>query len=73
MSDGTNTETLIYVLLTNEAVRFNHAVAGRFKGWRDGVLYYTVAGANSTGAITVGYIKNIKADSEPYNVWNSER
>lgn len=73
VSDGTNTETLITVLLTNEAVRLTHAVQGRMKGWRDAVLYYTVSGANSTGSITIGYIKNTKPESQPYDVWNSER
>jgi len=71
--DGTHTETLITVILTNEAVRIAHSIRGRMKGWRDAVLYYTVAGANSTGAMTIGYIKNTKPESRPYDVWNSER
>jgi len=71
--DGTNTETLATLLLTNEAVRMSHQVQGRMQGWRDAVLYYTVAGANSTGAITVGYVKHDKANSEDYATWNGRR
>ena len=73
LTDGTNTETLLTVLLTNEAVRLNHAVSGRMKGWADAALKYAVTGANSSGSITVGYIKNTKPESQPYDVWNSER
>jgi len=73
LTDGTNTETLITVLLTNEAARLTHSVSGRMKGWRDAVLKYAVTGANSSGSITVGYIKNTKPESQPYDVWNSER
>jgi len=71
--DGTNTETLATLLLTNEAVRMNHQVQGRMQGWADGILYYTVAGANSTGAITIGYVKHDREHSEDYTVWNSRR
>lgn len=73
VSDGTNTETLVTILLTNEAVRMTHQVQGKMQGWRDAKVYYTVAGANSTGAITVGYVKHSKADSEDYAVWNTRR
>ncbi len=72
-SDGTNTETLITVLLTNEPVRLTHAVQGRMQGWRNAVLYYTVTGANSDGSITIGYVKHDSDDSEDYSVWNSRR
>jgi len=68
VSDGTYTETLVTILLTNEAVRMTHSVQGRMQGWRDAKVYYTVAGANSTGAITVGYVKHGKANSEDYSV-----
>ncbi len=71
--DGTNTETLVTLLLTNEAMRMTHQVQGRMQAWRDAILYYTVAGANSTGAITVGYVKHTKENSEDYSVWNSRR
>ena len=73
MSDGTNIETLVTFLLTNEAVRLSHSIEGRMQGWRNGVLYYTVAGANSTGAITIGYVKHTVKNSEDYSVWNSKR
>jgi len=73
LEDGTNTETLLNCILSDAPLRLNHAVAGRMKGWRDAILYYTVAGANSTGSIIVGYIKNTKPESQPYDVWNSER
>jgi len=71
--DGSHTETLATLILTNEAVRMSHQVQGRMQGWRDAALYYTVAGANSTGAITVGYVKHSKAHSEDYSVWNGRR
>ena len=71
--DGTNTVTLATLILTNEAVRMSHQVQGRMQGWRDAGLYYTVAGANSTGAITIGYVKHGKATSEPYSVWDTRR
>jgi len=71
--DGTNTETLATLLLTNEAVRMNHQVQGRMQGWRDAILYYIVAGANSTGAITIGYVKHSKKNSEAYSVWDGRR
>ena len=73
ISDGTNTETLLSVILSDSAARITHAVAGRFQGWRNGIVYYTVAGANSTGAITLGYIKHSPDSSQDYLVWNSER
>lgn len=73
LEDGTNTETLATLLLTNEAVRLSHHVQGRMQGWADAILYYVVAGANSTGAITIGYVKHGKANSEKYSVWNSRR
>jgi len=71
--DGTNTETLITVILTNEALRLAHSIQGRMQGWRGAVLYYTVAGANSTGAITIGYVKHTEPNSQDYSVWNAER
>jgi len=71
--DGTNTETLINGSLTDAPLQLALNIAGRMKGWRDAVLYYTVAGGNSTGAITIGYVKNTKAESKSYSVWNSER
>ena len=73
LTDGTNTETWIEVLLTNEAVRITHAVQGRMQGWRNAILKYTVAGSNSSGSITVGYVKHNREDSEGYNIWNSRR
>lgn len=73
LEDGTNTETLITTILSDAPLRLSHPVAGRMKGWRDAILYYTVAGANSTGSITIGYIKNTKPESKPYTLWNSER
>ena len=73
VSDGTNTETLVTLLLTNEAVRLTHAVQGRMQGWRDAVLKYTVADANSSGSLTIGYIKHSPDSSEDYSVWNSKR
>lgn len=73
MSDGVETETLVTILLTNEAVRMTHSVQGKMQGWRNAKLYYTVAGANSTGAITIGYVKHDKNNSEDYSVWNSRR
>jgi len=71
--DGTNIETLINGLLTDAPLQLALNVAGRMKGWRNAVLYYTVAGGNSTGAITIGYVRNTKSESQSYNVWNSER
>lgn len=73
VSDGTNSETLMSVLLTNEAVRMTHSVQGRMQGWRDATVNYTVAGANSTGSITIGYVKHDVASTEDYSVWNSRR
>jgi len=73
LEDGTNTETLITVILTNEALRLAHSISGRMQGWEDAILYYTVAGANSTGAITIGYVKHAPAATKDYSVWNSER
>ena len=73
VTDGTYTETLMTILLTNEAVRMTHQVAGRMQGWRDAIVKYTVAGANSTGAITIGYVKHTRENSEDYSVWNSRR
>ncbi len=73
LTDGTNTETWITVLLTNEAVRITHAVQGRMQGWRDAVLKYTVSGSNSSGSITIGYVKHDSDDTEDYSVWNSRR
>ncbi len=73
LTDGTNTETWITVLLTNEAVRINHAIQGRMQGWRDAILKYTVADATSKGSITVGYVKHDSDDSEDYSVWDSRR
>ena len=73
LTDGTNTQTWINVLLTNEAVRLTHSVQGRMQGWRDAVLKYTVTDANSSGSIMVGYIKHSPDDSEDYSVWNSRR
>jgi len=73
ITDGTNTETLITVLLTNEAVRLTHAIQGRMQGWADGVVKYAVTGANSSGSITLGYVKHDKDDTEPYSIWNSRR
>jgi len=72
-SDGTNTETWITVLLTNEAVRLTHAIQGRMQGWRDAKLKFTVADANSSGSIMVGYVKHGESSSEDYSVWNSRR
>ncbi len=72
-TDGTNTETWIIVLLTNEAVRLTHSVSGRMQGWRDAVLKYTVADANSTGTIMVGYVKHDSDDTEDYSVWDARR
>lgn len=72
-TDGTNTETWIVVLLTNEAVRLTHSVSGRMIGWRDAILKYTVADANSTGSIMVGYVKHTPDTAEDYSVWDSRR
>lgn len=71
--DGTNVETLVNGILTDAPLQLNIAVAGRFQGWRNAILYYTVAGANSTGAITVGYVYQDTDDTEDYSVWNSRR
>ena len=73
MTDGTETETLISILLTNDVARIAHSVQGRMRGWRDAVVKYTVADANSSGAITLGYIKHCPESSQDYSVWNSER
>ena len=72
-TDGTNTETWILVLLTNEAVRITHSVSGRMTGWRNAVLTYTVTGANSDGSIMVGYVKHTPDTAEDYSVWDSKR
>ena len=71
--DGTNIETIVNGILTDGPLQLNLAVAGRFQGWRDAILYYTVAGANSTGAITVGYVRQGADNTENYSVWNSRR
>lgn len=71
--DGTNTETIVNGILTDAPLQLNIAMAGRIQGWRDAILYYTVAGANNTGAITVGYVKHNADDTEDYSVWNSKR
>ncbi len=73
VTDGSNTETVVTFLLTNEAVRMTHSVQGRMQGWRDASVKYTVAGANSTGSITLGYVKHDVASTEDYSVWNSKR
>ncbi len=73
VTDVDHTETLVTILLTNEAVRITHSVQGRMQGWRDAVVKYTVAGANSTGAITIGYVKHNEENSEDYSVWNGRR
>lgn len=72
-TDGTNTETLITVLLTNEAVRLTHSVQGRMQGWRNAIVKYTVADANSSGSMTIGYIKHDEVSSEDYSVWDARR
>lgn len=71
--EGSNIETIINGNLTDAPLQLNLAVAGRFQAWRDATLYYTVAGANSSGAITIGYVRHNKADSQNYSSWNSER
>ena len=73
LTDSTHTETWLTVLLTNEAVRLNHAIQGRMQGWRNAIFKYTVTGTNSSGSITVGYVKHDSDDSEDYSVWNSRR
>ncbi|KKL57539.1 hypothetical protein LCGC14_2234410 [marine sediment metagenome] len=73
--DGTNAETIVNGILTDGPLQINHPVSGRFQGWRNAILYYTVAGANSTGAITVGYVKHGAGarETEDYSAWNSRR
>ena len=73
LTDSTDTETWLTVLLTNEAVRLNHAIQGRMQGWRNAIFKYAVTGASSSGSITIGYIKHDSDDSEDYSVWNSRR
>jgi len=71
--DGTNEETVITTSLSDLPIRLNMHFAGKVQGWQGASLYYTVAGANSTGAITVVYIRHNKANSLPYAEWNARR
>ena len=59
ITDGTNTETLLTFLLTNEAVRLTHAVQGRMQGWADGIVKYTVAGANPSQYYTDEEVRKV--------------
>jgi len=71
--DGTNEEVILTSILTDLPARLNAHFIGKVQGWQGATLYYTVAGANSTGAITVVYIKHNKANSLPYSEWNARR
>jgi len=71
--DGTNEETIISTVLSDLPIRLNAHFVGKVQGWRGASLYYTVAGANSTGAITVVYVKHNKAGSLAYADWNARR
>jgi len=71
--DGTNEEVIITTVLTDLPIRLNMHFVGKVQGWQGASLYYTVAGANSTGAITVVYIRHNKAGSLPYAEWNARR
>ena len=73
MTDGTNTETLISILLTNDVARVAHSIQGRMQGWADDAVKYTVADANSSGEITLGYVKHSRESTDDYDVWNSRR
>jgi len=71
--DGTNEEIIITTALTDLPIRLNMHFVGKVQGWQGASLYYTVAGANSTGAITVVYVRHNKAGSLAYAEWNARR
>lgn len=71
--DGTNEEVIVNASLSDLPIRMDAHFVGKIQGWQGAALYYTVAGANSTGAITVIYVKHNKANSLPYTEWNARR
>lgn len=71
--DGTNEEVIVNTSLSDLPIRMNAHFVGKIQGWQGASLYYTIAGANSTGAITVVYIKHNKANSLPYAEWSARR
>ena len=70
---GEVAETIITTVLSDLPIRLNMHFVGKVQGWQGASLYYTVAGANSTGAITVVYVKHNKIDSLPYAEWDARR
>lgn len=71
--DGTNEEVLLYAVLSDLPARLSAHFVGKIQGWQSASFYYTVAGANSTGVVTVAYIKHNKASSLTYSDWNARR
>lgn len=56
LTDGTNSENLMLVTLTDAPANFGHSFRGRFQGWRDARLEMTLSGT-AVATVTLGYTK----------------
>ena len=71
--DGTYTETVLKCTLTDAPVNLAIAFEGRWKAWADASLQVVISGANSIGAVAVGYLKYTNYKAESYSEWNAKR
>ena len=70
-TDGSNTEDLFTILMTDQPVTFPWAVKGRLQGWRDARLELVVAVADTIAFVTVTYMK--LPDSLIFSEWDALR
>lgn len=68
--DGTNSETLFTIALTNDPVTFAWSVKGRLQGWRDARLDFVTVNA-TVAFITVTYM--LLPDSLIFSEWDTLR
>ncbi len=70
---GLVTEVTADLVLTDAPVNFAIPFQGPFKGWADARVEVVISGADSIGAVALGYIHHGKAASLSYSDWNALR
>jgi hypothetical protein len=72
-SDGSNTELIWFLDMTDAPVSVAIPFAGNWWGWKSAYVEVNVAGAGLDGSVAIGYIKYDAANSLSYSDWNARR
>ena len=72
-NDGTQTETIANILVTEVGVNLAIAFRGKWQGWRSAQVELVIGGADFGGSVAIGYTRHNKANSLAYSDWNARR